>query len=305
MDPLLLVLLVSLSILVGTGLGILTGLVPGFHTNNICAILLTMQVPFICLLEGMVPTYIALLLLVCLVVSAATTHTFVNFIPATFLGAPEGDTALSVLPGHRMLMEGRGELAVRLSSMGSLGALLLGTMVALLLRPLMGDPVGLYSTSRPFIPLILLAVALILVLSEGTNRGKLWACLVLMSAGCLGLIVLGSEGLSNHNWVPVAMVGLPVGDWALMPLFVGLFGLPTLLISLVTSRSSPPQPTGLVSRLPVRRLFRGVVTGTFSGALVGWYPGVTSAEAGVTPGKYICPSEKVQKPYGTGPMKGR
>jgi len=47
-----------------------------------------------------------------------STH-FPWYHPSIFLGAPEADTALAVLPGHALLMEGRGEEAVRLSAIGS------------------------------------------------------------------------------------------------------------------------------------------------------------------------------------------
>lgn len=36
-----------------------------------------------------------------------------------FIGAPDPDEALSVLPGHRLLMEGRGMAAVRAAAVGS------------------------------------------------------------------------------------------------------------------------------------------------------------------------------------------
>ena len=62
--------------LLGFLIGIITGLIPGFHTNNVAILLLS--IPFI---EGL---HAAIL-----IASAAITHTFLDIIPSTFIGAPE------------------------------------------------------------------------------------------------------------------------------------------------------------------------------------------------------------------------
>ncbi len=55
----------------------------------------------------------------CCIFAASTVHSFVDFVPSVFIGAPDPDEALSVLPGHRLLMEGRGMAAVRAAAVGS------------------------------------------------------------------------------------------------------------------------------------------------------------------------------------------
>ena len=62
----------------------------------------------------------------------AITHTFTDFLPSIFLGAPDEDTALSTLPGHRFLLKGKGYGAVRLTLIGSF----FGLLVALALSPI-------------------------------------------------------------------------------------------------------------------------------------------------------------------------
>jgi putative membrane protein len=47
------------------------------------------------------------------------THTFIDFIPSIFLGAPDEDTGLSTLPGHEFLLKGQGYYAVKLTVIGS------------------------------------------------------------------------------------------------------------------------------------------------------------------------------------------
>ena len=77
-------------VMIGIGLGTITGLIPGLHVNNIVLILL--------LLTPRAPLNLS-----CAIMACAITHTFVNFIPGAFLGAPDEDTAVAILPAHRML----------------------------------------------------------------------------------------------------------------------------------------------------------------------------------------------------------
>ena len=84
-------------ILVGIGFGTLTGLVPGIHPNTVFALLLTSAAT----LQAIGPIYMAVF-----IVSVAISNTFTDFIPSIIFGAPDPATALSVLPGHRMLLAG-------------------------------------------------------------------------------------------------------------------------------------------------------------------------------------------------------
>ncbi|RJS70734.1 hypothetical protein CW714_06865, partial [Methanophagales archaeon] len=51
-------------------------------------------------------------------------YKYIKTIPAAFVGAPEADTALSLLPAHRLLLEGRAYEATVLSAIGSFGAVI-------------------------------------------------------------------------------------------------------------------------------------------------------------------------------------
>ena len=100
--------LLIISIIIGFLLGIISGLTPGIHVNNFALILVAIS-PFLSGI-GFASFYIAVIIL-----SNSIAHTFLDIIPSVFLGAPEADTALAVLPGHALLMEGRGAEAIRLS----------------------------------------------------------------------------------------------------------------------------------------------------------------------------------------------
>src|SRR5665648_424560 len=109
-------LLIPFCVIVGFILGIISGLFPGIHTNNFALLLLALAPDAIEM--GILPIHIAIIIL-----ANSITHTFLDIIPSIYLGAPDADTALTVLPGHRMLLEGRGPEAVRLSALGSAGAI--------------------------------------------------------------------------------------------------------------------------------------------------------------------------------------
>ena len=107
--------------LLGVLLGTFSGLAPGVHANTLASALLAAGAGLGALLgeEGLAAAMFAALI----------THSFLDNIPATFLGVPEPDTALAVLPAHALCLEGRGEEAVRCSALGS--ALAMGFAVPL------------------------------------------------------------------------------------------------------------------------------------------------------------------------------
>ena len=106
-------------IILALGLGILagtfTGLIPGIHTNTLAVILLA--------LLGYLSS-IPVLVLAVFLISMVITHSFLDFIPSIFFGAPEPATALSVLPGHNLLLKGEGYKALKLTVIGGLGGFL-------------------------------------------------------------------------------------------------------------------------------------------------------------------------------------
>ena len=169
------VLVAICGMLAGTALGMFTGLVPGIHVNTMALLILVSHPSLSSLLEPMcgdlgLDIAVVPLILSCVIVSAAVTHSFLDFIPSVFIGVPDEEGCLSVLPGHRLLMAGKGLLAVRLAAGGSL----CGAVVALLLSvPLL---LFFQSGSRPlerlegYIPGLLLIVLILLVLGQRQDR---------------------------------------------------------------------------------------------------------------------------------------
>jgi putative membrane protein len=93
----------------GVALGTVTGLVPGLHVNSVAF-----------LLVGIAPTLSGPAVAVgAAVISAGIVHTFLSVIPGLVLGVPEAATAAGALPGHRLVLQGYGREAIRLSALGS------------------------------------------------------------------------------------------------------------------------------------------------------------------------------------------
>jgi putative membrane protein len=110
--------------LLGVALGTVSGLLPGIHANTLAGILLSLQVILL--------PVIGPLALAATMFAALITHTFVDSIPSTFLGIPDADTALAVLPAHALCLEGNGEEAVRVAALGSACAMVIAVPLSII-----------------------------------------------------------------------------------------------------------------------------------------------------------------------------
>lgn len=276
----------------GALLGLGAGLVPGLHANTIAHALLAY--PAVALAPVAAGAGAAVGAPEAMAASAgflfgmALGHAFGDDIPAVYLGAPDADTALSVLPGHRLLEAGLGDAAVRSAARGSL----LGVIFCLPLVPvlawLMGPPANGYDHVRPFLAPVLLGLAGILVSSErgsaephGLSRraARGLAAGLLLASAALGELVM-FRGLPWEGDFPLGRPELGTGG-PLLALFSGLFGVPTLLLAAAArgdpreEAAPPPGPDVIDARETAR--YAGVGTG--AGALVGWLPGIGAAQA--------------------------
>ena len=261
-------------VLLGFGTGAVTGLSPGLHVNNVAAVLLATRASWVAFLlgpwSGEDPATLGLLLS-CYLVATAVSHGIFDFVPSVFLGAPTEETALSILPGHRMLLDGEGARAVALAARGAVLGVALSAAALVPLRLLLGDPVGLAEAFRPWTPIFLAGMLVALVATEARFPRKRLrrvarAIQVQILAGLLGLAVLrGPSGLDSNV--------------ALFPLFSGLFGLPNLVVALWTRPGQVPEQK-TVPLAPLTRSEAGqAVRGSLAGAAVSWLPGLSGGAA--------------------------
>jgi TctA family transporter len=174
MDPGALMMVVGISV-VGGVLGASCALVPGFHANALALLLLALFGPLTSGLSFVASlvncTLPGALLFAALLVAAATAHSFVDFVPSAFLGAPDEDTVLCLLPAHRLLKSGKGMEAIRYAAFGSLCGALLGTLLAVPLQLLLRPPSPLGGFLDASVPFLLVGVAVLLVLTEKGHEG--------------------------------------------------------------------------------------------------------------------------------------
>ena len=247
-----------IEILVGTLLGVLlgtvSGLIPGVHVNTLAGVLISFQVALLSILGP--------LALAGALFAALITHTFVESIPSTFLGIPDADTSLSVLPAHALTLEGNGEEAVRVAALGSACAMIIAVPLSVCcyfllpaLQPYFDWGIGI---------LLLAVVGYMIVMSESPG----WALGIFTVAGALGIFTLRYAYLSWHT--------LGGGSALLMPLLTGLFGIAVLLIA---SQGVMPDQHFRGLRIKRETIVKSSVLGTLAGIAVGWLPGLSTATA--------------------------
>ena len=232
---------IFLYVLAGVLLGTVTGLIPGLHPNTVSALILASALwdPFLTSI---------------LLISAAVAHSFLDFIPSVLLGAPDPSTALSILPGHKMMMRGHAYEAIKLTVVGGIVSLLL----IILLLPLITIFIkNFYVFIKPNVHWILIGITGFMFLKDRNA----WGIVVFCLSGSLGYLVL----LNNL-----------LGEFSLLPMLTGLFGLSMIIKSLKDRVKIPEQ---IKESEKISGVFRSGIVGTLSGMLVGLLPGVGAAQA--------------------------
>lgn len=241
---------ILLAIFLGVNAGIFTGLIPGLHVNLVTALLVG---------SVGVLTYIPLILVAVFIISLALTHSFLDSIPSIYLGAPDESQVIAALPGHQLLLEGKGHQAVLYTLIGSIGALTL-TMFFVPLGLLFLPTIAQFLS--PYIGKILLGIILLLILLSGKVLHNI---IFFLFAGFLGLLCFS----------------LVSQEQILLPLLSGLFGTSTLLISLTSLSTLPKQ--NVSKYLPLTRfdLERTISRATIVGILASFLPGFGSSQAAI------------------------
>ena len=230
----------------GCFLGILTGMAPGLHVNTIALIALS------------IPGLDSLPLMV-LIASMSVVHCFVDFIPSILLGAPDEDNFLAVLPGHAMLLQGKGLEAVRLTIAGGIFAGIAAIIASPVFLLLVEKGKILITASIPF---VLGAILASMVLDE-QGKKAMWALAVVALSGTLGFIAL--EG------------NLPLRE-PLFCLATGFFGASALADSVMRkARVKKQENSGFAVEKTVVAKNTGLA---IAGAcIVSLFPGVGSSQA--------------------------
>jgi putative membrane protein len=281
--------LLAISLTGGIAIGAIAGLLPGVHVNNTSAILLGMTPMLVT--AGMPALYVALTIVV-----STVAQSFLDILPSIFLGAPDEATVMAVLPGHKMLLEGRGLEAVRLSAIGSGLAIPISLLMIL---PLSFFFKTFNAPIQAYMGFILLGISALIILSNrglgpfpdisDRARAITFACAVFLLCGLLGVVAFDIEPLL----MPLVSVSEPT---MLLPLLSGLFGAPALILSLNSESKIPMQYRTSIS-LSGEDVMKGAIAGTAAGALVSWFPAVSTGVATTVTGLFSKKSDWDEKRY--------
>ena len=227
-----------------------------------------------------------------IIVSTGTVHTFLNYIPSALLGAPDGDTALSLLPGHRMLLSGNAPRGVAWSARGSQLGLFLSLPLIIVARIAFGDELGWYDYLRNIIFFLLLGISFLLLATETTRLDwPKWMRKLSMNklatdsrfAGFLAatgfFLLSGFYGWAVFSLPARSPVGIPDAS-LLLPSLAGLFGIANLLDIYATTSHIPPQNEDWTLP-PAKPLLVPCFWSGVAGASMGVLPGMTASQATV------------------------
>mgnify|MGYP001619429337 CR=1 FL=1 len=253
----------TIALLLGILIGTFTGLTPGIHINLVAVILLGFS--------GLLFNITTPLIITVFIVSLAITHTFIDYIPSIFLGAPDEDSFLSILPGHRFLLEGKGYNAIILTLYGGILALI---VIILYIPFFIYILPKIYVYFSRIMWIILILVSVFLIFQEREN--KIWATIIFLLAGFLG----------------IASLNLNLKE-PLLPLLTGLFGASSLIISIQQKTEIKSQKIEKLKNilLKKRSVIRVFIASVLASPFTSFLPGLGASEAALI-GKQILGNEE-------------
>jgi len=239
-----------IALLCGVTAGTLTGLIPGIHTNLVAIFLISGST--------MLLNVFSPIQLVVFIVAMGLTNTFIDTIPSIYLGAPDEETALSVLPGHKMLLDGKGHEAIIYTLIGSSVAII----IFLLLTPIFFIIIPyVQNFVEKMMAFFLIWACIFLIYREKSS--KIRALIIFILAGFLGIASL------NIN-----------ANQPLMPLLTGLFGTSTLIYSISLKSSIPKQRQEKI-KIDWKDVKKPTIATTITSPLCSFLPGMGASQSAI------------------------
>ncbi len=264
--------------LIGTLMGSLVAVLPGFHVFNLAAIGAVIFVSF---------PFVSPLGLACIFIGLLVGWAMVGTIATTFMGAPDDSMRVTVFPNQKYLMYGRGYEASVVTGMGALGSLLLLLVLASfasLVFPAFRKLV------TPHTHWILMGIAAYVLQSEWpkdwgsrakTRLGRLkdgWASL---SAGWLVFFLSMMLGFIVLN-MPVTPIDKTFQN--ILPVFIGFVTVPWVLTNTLSRVTIPPQTVSNTCYVSKKDVARGTTSGFLGGIFAAYTPIITAGVGGLLAG---------------------
>jgi len=199
-------------------------------------------------------------------------------VPSVLASAPDDSAFFTVLPGQRLLMEGRGYEAIFLTIAGSLAGLVGVVVVFGLIGPRLLPLVR--TVLSPHFHWLLWLTVLFMLMSEWPRelapmQGGWRRLLTAWRSLGMGLVTFGLSGWLGFILLFRHPGGAERAFMGLGPALMGLFAIPGLLLNLVSRTRIPPQPCLAMPVPPVDTWWRAIAAGMLGGGIGAFLPVVT------------------------------
>lgn len=254
---------------IGTILASMLALIPALHIYNVAGLLILSAAALSNVLQA---DQLAMLLLGMIV-----GYAMLSTIPTIFLAAPDEAAAFIVLPGQKWLLERRGFEAAILTGVGSL----CGLAVLIVLSPIAGEAARvLQIILSPHLGWILAAIIVFMLMSEWPKSGDRgtsgWARFRSAWTGLgAGLLTFLLSGLLGFIIMYRSIVPAEIAFQNLLPAFLGLYAIPTVLVNLIMGTRVPKQHIATSIDVTPSLLFRGAAAGSLGGLFAAFLPVVS------------------------------
>lgn len=255
-----------LAIIIGATLGIISGILPGVHNNTFSSILIA-NLPILYLF--FTPEEVAVIIL-----TNAIIHTFTDILPSIFIGVPDEDTAISLLPGHEMVLSGNGFRAVFISAISSLSSFFIALPVFYFFLSVDKIFWRIVVTYTKYF--LVCVVAYLIFLEKGERFAGSLNFIYKKAIAILIFILSGITGILAFSFSYMAEIR--VGSSIFIPLMTGFFAIPVLLHT--TKTKIPRQNITLPSLNETLSILKSIFSGSIAGSMVSVFPGISSGIAG-------------------------
>ncbi|MEM4133737.1 MAG: tripartite tricarboxylate transporter permease [Candidatus Micrarchaeia archaeon] len=228
----------------GIVLGSLAGLIPGIHPNTISQMISNLNVQDNFELAA-------------IIIIAAAVNNIVALLPAIFLFIPDSDSVLSILPAQKLVLNGKGRLAVLVCAISAFLTLIF--LVLILPLSYISLPL-LFPVIKPYLAYILILFSVFFLLQEKKIKESLFVFLI---SGLFGYLIL-STSISS------------LLQESLFAVFVGFFALSSIILSF-NEKSLIPEQRNESYRVEIGKSF--IIMILFSsliGAVADLFPAINS-----------------------------
>ncbi len=274
--------LMAASALAGTVMSSVISLLPALHIYNLLGGL-------VLLLYGLqdtgftIPPGIYLPFMTGLIVG----WSMLNTIPSILLGAPDESAMFTVMPGQKLLMQGRGFEAVMVTAVGGLAGVFLLVGIFAPLAPRVLPLVRQVLT--PHLHWVLWVVITYILISEWPKGGHWgpagWRKFLdaWRSLGA-GLLTFTLSSLLGFLLLYRSPVRVESAFQNILPAFVGLFAVPWCLFNLLSASEIPRQYVAVSIEVEADRILWGTVAGGLGGGFAAFFPIITGGVGGLLAG---------------------